>query len=74
MLEAPETDQLITKALDELMNAPEGMMLMMMNLTPELLKPMIKPFLVSMASDVGPLLGKHFDISSVRPSLSPVWP
>ena len=73
------------KALNDLMNAPEGMMLMvklyymvtkplrtyyilpllawqMMNLTPEMLKPMIKPFVISMAADLGPHLAKHFDV------------
>ena len=67
ILDSEEADKMITKALDDLMAAPEGMMLMMMNLTPELLKPMIKPFIVSMAREVGPLMGKHFDISAVLP-------
>ena len=40
-------------------------MLMMAGMPAPLLKPMIKPFVVSMAKDIGPLLTKNFDLNSI---------
>ena len=67
MLESPEVDALIDKGLDDLGKSPEGMMLMMMNIPPQQLKPMVKPFLISMAPEVGPLLASSFDINTILP-------
>jgi len=65
MLEKPEVDAMITKALEELGGKPEGTMIMMMGIMPIQLKPLITPFLSSMADDIGPLLGRMFDMKSV---------
>lgn len=65
MLEKPEVDAMITKALEELGGKPEGTMIMMMGIMPIQLKPLITPFMSSMADDIGPLLGRMFDMKSV---------
>jgi len=65
MLEKPEVDAMITKALEELGSKPEGTMIMMMGIMPIQLKPLITPFLSSMADDIGPLLGQMFDMKSI---------
>ena len=67
VLESPEVDEILDKQLEALGNTPEGMMLMMINLPPASLKPMIKPFLVRMAGDVGPMMGKHLDLGQILP-------
>jgi hypothetical protein len=56
MLQSPAVDDIIDKKLVELAGRPEGMILAMMGLAPEQLKPMVKPFVVGMASDVAPML------------------
>merc|ERR1712194_891998 len=65
MLEKPEVDAMITKALEELGSKPEGTMIMMMGIMPIQLKPLITPFMSSMADDIGPLLGQMFDMKSI---------
>lgn len=65
VLEKPEVDAMITKALEELGNKPEGTMIMMMGIMPIQLKPLITPFISSMADDIAPLLGKMFDMKSI---------
>jgi len=65
VLETPEVDAMITKALEELGNKPEGTMIMMMGIVPVQLKPLITPFISSMADDIAPLLAKMFDAKSI---------
>lgn len=65
VLETDEVDAMITKQLEELGNRPEGTMIMMMGLMPVQLKPMIKPFVIGMADDIAPMLGKLFDAKSI---------
>ena len=67
VLETPEVDEMITNQLDGLAAKPEGMMLAMMNIEPAMLKPLVKPFVIGMADDVAPLLGKSFNITSILP-------
>ena len=40
-------------------------MIMMMGILPIQLKPLITPFLSSMADDIGPLLSQMFDMKSI---------
>lgn len=40
-------------------------MIMMMGIMPIQLKPLITPFMSSMADDIGPLLGQMFDMKSI---------
>ena len=40
-------------------------MIMMMGLQPIQLKPMVKPFLIGMAPEVGPMLAKNFDMKTI---------
>jgi len=65
MLESPIVDQIIDEKLIELGTRPEGMFLTMMGITPASLKPMIKPFVLGMGADIGPLLLNNFDISKI---------
>jgi len=65
MLESPIVDQIIDEKLLELGTRPEGMFLTMMGITPASLKPMIKPFVLGMGADIGPLLLNNFDISKI---------
>lgn len=43
---------MISRGIDTLFKKPEGMMLMMMGLTPDTMKPLVKPFLLAMAPEV----------------------
>jgi len=61
LLESPEVDQIIEQKLGELSTKPEGMLFAMMGINPTSLKPMVKPFVTSMGSDVVPFLLKNFD-------------
>lgn len=65
LLETPEVDEMVTKALEDLGNKPEGTMIMMMGIMPIQLKPLIIPMVSSMADDIAPLLGKMFDAKSI---------
>jgi len=65
MLESPIVDQIIDEKLIELGTRPEGMFLAMMGITPASLKPMIKPFVLGMGADIGPMLLNNFDISKI---------
>lgn len=56
LLQSSAVDIIIDRKLAELQARQEGMILAMMGLSPEMLKPMVKPFVVGMASDVAPLL------------------
>ena len=67
VLETPEVDEMISNQLEGLAAKPEGMMLAMMNIEPAMLKPLVKPFVIGMADDVAPMLGKQFNLSSVLP-------
>jgi uncharacterized membrane protein YheB (UPF0754 family) len=48
MLESPVVDEIIDRKLEELNTRPEGMVLAMMGIAPEQLRPMIKPFILGM--------------------------
>jgi len=65
LLESPEVDQIIDKKLGELSTRPEGLMFAMMGINPTSLKPMVKPFITGMGSDVVPFLLKSFDVGSL---------
>jgi len=67
LFELPEVDDMIAKGVDELYKKPEGMMLLMVGMTPDQLKPLVKPFLLAMAPEVGPLIGKMFDMKTILP-------
>jgi hypothetical protein len=55
-LNSPEVDKIIETKLGELSGRPEGMMFAMMGVNPVSLKPMIKPFVVGMGTDMVPLV------------------
>jgi len=65
VVESPDVDLLLDKQLVQLGTRPEGMLFAMMGIKPEQLKPVVKPFIVSLAGDVGPLLEKQIDMKSV---------
>lgn len=72
LLESPAVDQIIDDKLAALATRPEGMLFVMMGINPTSLKPMVKPFVVGMGTEIVPFLTKNFDldqlinISSVR--------
>jgi len=66
-LELPEVNDMISRGVDELFKKPEGMMLMMIGLSPDQMKPLVKPFLLAMAPEVGPLVGKTFNMRNILP-------
>eukprot|EP00803_Ostreobium_quekettii_P011124 evm.model.scf_2095.1 EVM.evm.TU.scf_2095.1 scf_2095:1343-3211(+) len=65
VVESPDVDQMLDKQLVQLGTRPEGMLFAMMGIKPEQLKPVVKPFIVSLAGDVGPLLEKQIDMKNV---------
>lgn len=63
-------DGIIDEKLAELRERPEGMWLSMMGVENSQLKPMIKPFILGMASDVAPMVCYlPSRLSSLSPSL-----
>jgi len=60
LLESPVVDEIIDTKLEELTQRPEGMWLSMMGVESKALKPMIKPFILGMSSDVAPMVGLQF--------------
>eukprot|EP01028_Stygiella_incarcerata_P012330 TRINITY_DN750_c0_g1_i1.p1 TRINITY_DN750_c0_g1~~TRINITY_DN750_c0_g1_i1.p1 ORF type:complete len:306 (+),score=85.80 TRINITY_DN750_c0_g1_i1:163-1080(+) len=75
MLESPVVDEIIDRKLEELNTRPEGMVLAMMGIAPEQLRPMIKPFILGMGSDVVPMFlnsmepGSFMNIDRLRVEL-----
>jgi len=65
VLESPEIDQIIEQKLAGLTSRPEGMLFAMMGINPTSLKPMVKPFVISMGTELVPYLTKNFDLSAV---------
>jgi len=65
LLESPEVDRILDEKLAALVSRPEGMLFVMMGIDPLSLKPMIKPFVTSMGSDIVPFLIKSFDVGSL---------
>jgi len=65
LLESPVVDEIIDTKLEELTQRPEGMWLSMMGVESKQLKPMIKPFILGMGSDVAPMILKNFDSSKL---------
>jgi hypothetical protein len=49
-------DEIVDMKLEELKQRPEGMWLSMMGVEGHSLKPMIKPFILGMSSDIAPLV------------------
>jgi len=64
MLSSKETEELIGRKLYELGTKPEGMLLVMMNLRPEMLQPLVVTFVKSMADDIGPMLSSAFSANA----------
>ena len=56
MLESDAVDKIIDDKLADLNNRPEGMMLAMAGINPLSLKPMIKPFVLGMGTDLAPVM------------------
>jgi len=65
LLESPEVDKIIEEKLAALSTRPEGLLFVMMGINPTSLKPMVKPFITSMGSDVVPFLMKNFDLGNL---------
>jgi len=65
LLESPIVDEIIDTKLEELARRPEGLWLSMMGIESSKLKPMIKPFILGMGSDVAPMILKNFDASKL---------
>lgn len=65
ILESEEVDAILTKHLDILFTKQEGMMLMMVGMTSQSLKPMVKPFLVQMDAEIAPAMAGKFDPKSM---------
>jgi len=65
LLESPVVDQIIESKLTELSSRPEGMFLAMMGVDPLALKPMIKPFVLGMGTDVVPHLFNNFEVTKL---------
>lgn len=61
VLETSEADAMITQALTELLQKPEGWPLLLFGSAPEEMTAMVKPFLLAMAPQMAPLLGKMLD-------------
>eukprot|EP00003_Mantamonas_plastica_P030021 TRINITY_DN726_c2_g1_i3.p1 TRINITY_DN726_c2_g1~~TRINITY_DN726_c2_g1_i3.p1 ORF type:complete len:357 (-),score=105.64 TRINITY_DN726_c2_g1_i3:74-1144(-) len=61
MLESEAVDKIIETKLQELSERPEGMMFAMMGVNPTSLKPLIKPFVLGMGSDIAPLMLDMFN-------------
>ena len=61
VMESEEVDGIVEQKLAQLGTQPEGMFLTMMGINPVSMKPMIKPFLLGMGAEVGPLLSRMFD-------------
>lgn len=47
------------------MAKPEGMMLAMVGMTPQSMKPMVKPFVTGMDVEIAPLITSQFDPSKM---------
>lgn len=56
LLDSPDFETMLDTKLAEMADKPMGMMLAMLNLNASKVKPFIKPFVTSMASDLGPLI------------------
>jgi len=65
LLESPTVDALIDSKLTELNTKPEGMLFAMMGMNLLQLKPLIKPFVVGMGSELIPLLTKNLEPSKM---------
>jgi len=65
VLESPLVDKVLEQKLAELGTRPEGMMFAMMGINPVSLKPMIKPFVVGMGTELLPQLTQNFDPSQL---------
>lgn len=68
VLETPEADELLTKALTELSEKPEGWPLLMFGVPPAEITTMVKPFLIAMAPSAAPLLTKMVDVDALIPA------
>eukprot|EP01104_Vermistella_antarctica_P020306 TRINITY_DN8643_c0_g1_i1.p1 TRINITY_DN8643_c0_g1~~TRINITY_DN8643_c0_g1_i1.p1 ORF type:complete len:352 (+),score=104.08 TRINITY_DN8643_c0_g1_i1:336-1391(+) len=65
ILESPVVSEFIDAKLAELGSRPEGMWLTMMGINPASLKPMIRPFVLGIGSEMIPKLLNNFDVGSI---------
>jgi hypothetical protein len=65
ILEGDDVDAILDKHLDGLMLKPEGMMLAMVGMTGQTLKPMVKPFVMGMDAEIAPMLTSYLDPSKM---------
>ena len=56
ILDSPVVESIIETKLEEVAERPEGMWLAMVGVESKQLKPLIRPFILSMASDVAPMV------------------
>lgn len=59
MMSSPKTDKIIDEKLNAALSRPEVSMMMMMmgiNMQPAMLAPMLKPFVLTLGKEIGPLL------------------
>jgi len=65
LLDSPAVDAIIEKKLAELGTRPEGMLFVMMGINPTSLKPMVKPFVAGMGTELVPFLMSNFDLTKL---------
>lgn len=67
LMESDGFDQMLTAKLESLTgnSGPLGMMLSMMNLNADKLKPFLRPFVAGVAKDIGPMLAAYMDGGSL---------
>ena len=58
---------MIAKGVAEVYKKPEGMMLLMVGMQPDQLQPLVKPFLLGIAPEIGPMMAKHFNMKTILP-------
>jgi len=63
LLDSDVVDDIIDMKLEEIRQRPEGMWLAMMGVDNNNLKPMIKPLILGLSSDVAPMIVQRFDPS-----------
>jgi len=67
VLHSPEVEAIVDAQLEALKAKPEGLILAMQGIEPRTLKPLVMSFIRGAASDLGPVLVKSFDASSLIP-------
>eukprot|EP00238_Polyblepharides_amylifera_P000234 CAMPEP_0196573410 /NCGR_PEP_ID=MMETSP1081-20130531/3315_1 /TAXON_ID=36882 /ORGANISM="Pyramimonas amylifera, Strain CCMP720" /LENGTH=288 /DNA_ID=CAMNT_0041891101 /DNA_START=47 /DNA_END=913 /DNA_ORIENTATION=+ len=67
LMDSPEFDSMLDRKLDGMKSSPMGLMLSMFNLNATKIKPFLKPFVSSIASDIGPLLSEMLNSEGAMP-------